>query len=124
MAFRLVTSLPLGSTTTQIEGAMPVYNYDCGECGTFTAMRPMTEYRSPCTCPTCGYSALRASLSAPSLAGMDSASRNPIASSRHGTTVVHPAGCGCCVRRMPFPSALSANGGRIFSSNGPPARNG
>ena len=85
--------------------------YDCHRCGTFTAMRPMAEFRGPCACPTCGCSAPRASLSAPSLVGMDSARRNLVASNERGAKAAHPAGCGCCVRRWPLPSALSSKGG-------------
>jgi putative FmdB family regulatory protein len=103
---------------------MPVYEYDCRECGTFKAMRPMAEFRGPGACPTCGRCAPRASLSAPSLVGMGSASRTLVASNERSAKVAHPTGCGCCVRRWPIPSALPSNGGRIFSSNGPPGRNG
>jgi putative FmdB family regulatory protein len=103
---------------------MPAYEYDCRECGTFTAMRLMAEFRGPCACPTCGCSAPRASLSAPRLVGVDSARGSLVGSNERGSKVAHPAGCGCCVRRLPLPSALSSNGGRIFSSNGPPGRKG
>ena len=103
---------------------MPVYEYVCRECGTFTALRPMAEFREPCACPTCGCSAPRASLSAPRLVGMGSAPRSLVASNEPGAKVAHPAGCGCCVRRWSLPSAVSSKGGRIFSSNGPPGRNG
>jgi putative FmdB family regulatory protein len=103
---------------------MPVYEYVCRECGTFTALRPMAEFREPCACPTCGCSAPRASLSASRLVGMGSAPRSLVASNEPGAKVAHPAGCGCCVRRWSLPSAVSSKGGRIFSSNGPPGRNG
>lgn len=109
---------------------MPVYDYDCDACGPFTALRPMAECRDPCVCAACGAAAPRAILSAPSLAGMDPARRRALASNERDATsqrpakAAHPAGCGCCVRRWPIPSALSSNGGRVFSSSGPPRRSG
>ena len=33
---------------------MPVYDYLCGRCGAFTAMRPMAECEQPNACPGCG----------------------------------------------------------------------
>lgn len=104
---------------------MPIYAYSCQVCGPFTAMRSMAEFRDPCTCPACGIGAPRASLSTPGIAGMDPTRRSALASNeRHAsnqrpTKAAHPAGCGCCVRRWPVPGALSSNGGRVFSSNGP-----
>ncbi|WP_431272474.1 hypothetical protein [Dankookia sp. P2] len=87
-------------------------------------MRPMAEFRDPCDCPTCGRGAPRASLSAPSLAGTGFTRRSLVASSERDATAAHAAGCGCCVRRWPLPSASLSKGARIFSSNGPPGRDG
>ena len=104
---------------------MPNYDYTCSACGPFTAMRPMAEFRDPCACPACGAGTSRAFLSAPAIACMDPTRRSAFASnerdasSRGPTKAAHPAGCGCCVRRSPIPSALSSNGGRVFSSSGP-----
>ena len=109
---------------------MPIYDYDCQVCGPFTAMRPMAEFRDPSACPSCGAGASRASLSAPGIPGMDPARRSTFASnernagSHRPTKAAHPAGCGCCVRRWPVPSALSSNSGRVFSSSGPLRRIG
>ncbi len=109
---------------------MPIYDYDCQVCGPFTAMRSMAEFRDPFACPSCGIGAPRAALSAPGIAGMDPTRRSALASnersasSQRPTKAAHPAGCGCCVRRWPIPSALSSNGGRVFSSSGPPRRSG
>ncbi|WP_267361750.1 MULTISPECIES: zinc ribbon domain-containing protein [unclassified Methylobacterium] len=104
---------------------MPIYDYACEACGPFTAMRPMAEFRDPCACPECRVGALRTFLSAPAIARMDPARRSALASnerdasSRGPTKAAHPAGCGCCMRRSPVLSALSSNGGRVFSSSGP-----
>jgi putative FmdB family regulatory protein len=84
---------------------MPVYEYACGDCGGFTAVRPMSQYREPQPCPGCGASAPRALLSAPAFSAMPAASRiahatnersahAPRASAEVGKR--HGAGCSCC----------------------------
>ena len=108
---------------------MPTYDYECGTCGPFTALRPMAAFRDPCACPACGIEALRASLSAPSIAGMDPGRRSASVMQEQRTSAprrastAHPAGCGCCVRRWPLGSAPSSTRGRIFSSGVPPRSN-
>ncbi|WP_425506162.1 FmdB family zinc ribbon protein [Sphingomonas aerophila] len=107
--------------------AMPLYDYDCTACGPFTALRPMALFRDPCDCPACGADAPRALLGAPALAGMDQTrrdppgSKEPHASSDRSPKAAHPAGCGCCARRSPFPGALASKG-RVFASSGPLGR--
>ena len=54
---------------------MPVYDYECGECGVFTALRPMAKCQEPLSCPDCGQPAPRAFLSAPALANMSAERR-------------------------------------------------
>ena len=109
---------------------MPTYEYDCQACGPFTAMRSMAQFRDPCACPACGIGASRTLLNAPAIAGMDLARRNALASneressSQRPTKPAHPAGCGCCARPSPLPSALFSKGGRVFSSSGPLRRSG
>ncbi|WP_128564286.1 FmdB family zinc ribbon protein [Methylobacterium crusticola] len=108
---------------------MPFYDYACEACGPFTVMRPMAQFRDPCACPDCGTGAWRTFLRAPAITGMDPTQRSALASnerdaSQRATTAPHPTGCGCCVRRWPIPSALSSNGGRVFSSSGPLRRSG
>jgi putative FmdB family regulatory protein len=49
---------------------MPVYDYLCGRCGAFTAMRPMAECEQPNACPGCGRAAERAFLTAPYFSAM------------------------------------------------------
>ncbi len=53
---------------------MPMYEYHCEECGDFSALRPMSEYREPMPCPLCNAAAVRV-ISAPSLAVMTSGNR-------------------------------------------------
>ena len=106
---------------------MPIYNYECEGCGPFTAMQPMARFQDPCACPECGAEASRTTLSAPAIASINPGGRiaheaiQPNANPRH-SSAAHPAGCGCCMRRLPLPGALSA-GGRVFTSHGPIRRN-
>lgn len=108
---------------------MPIYDYACEACGPFTAMRPMAQFRDPCACPECGAAAPRTILNAPAIAGGNPGGRiahaatDPSGTSQHRAAAAHPAGCGCCARRLPLPSALSA-GGRVFTSHGPVRRSG
>lgn len=49
---------------------MPMYDYNCAQCGDFREIRPMIEFRTPQACPVCGEASNRA-LSAPFLARGD-----------------------------------------------------
>jgi len=86
---------------------MPIYEYDCPECGDFTALRRMSEGSEPCPCPACGTPSRRVILSAPGLATMPGHLRSAHATneqSRHAPKTLgeyaaskrHPAGCSCC----------------------------
>ena len=52
---------------------MPTYEYDCTDCGAFSAVRPMVEFRDPQPCPKCAKAAPRVTLTVPALHGMFSA---------------------------------------------------
>ena len=58
---------------------MPIYDYECKECGVFTALRPMSECREPLACPDCNKMAERVLLSMPAIAGMDAVTRKAAA---------------------------------------------
>jgi putative FmdB family regulatory protein len=83
---------------------MPVYDYDCHECGVFTALRPIAQCKSAMECPNCGQDARRAFISAPALASMSSERRKAHAinekssheprASRAGSP--HGGRCSCC----------------------------
>ena len=80
---------------------MPVYDYLCGACGPFTALRPMAEFQAPHACAGCGVPARRAILTAPSLSAMDGGRRNAFATNERSANAPtkakrHPASCGCC----------------------------
>lgn len=53
---------------------MPMYDYHCDHCGPFSALRPMSEYRDPMSCPSCGDAARRV-ITAPNLACMSASNR-------------------------------------------------
>lgn len=103
---------------------MPIYDYACDLCGPFTAMRPMAQFQAPCACPECGAEAARTVLSAPAIIGGNAGGRSVFAATETITPPSrpasggHPAGCGCCVRRLPLPGAL-AGSGRVFMAHGP-----
>ncbi len=85
---------------------MPVYDYECQDCGPFAAMRPMAEYELPMDCPVCGTSAPRAFLTAPRLAVLSSEQRTahatnersahePLTSGQLADNGKHVCGAGC-----------------------------
>ena len=49
---------------------MPLYDYECEECGPFTELRSMSRSSDPMPCPACGNAAPR-TLTAPFIADMD-----------------------------------------------------
>ncbi len=49
---------------------MPLYDYDCHECGPFTGWGSMSRSSEPMACPNCGKAAPRI-LTAPFIADMD-----------------------------------------------------
>ncbi len=85
---------------------MPVYEYDCPDCGDFTALKPLSGFREPEPCPACGIPAPRILLSAPGLPLLSSETRSrhainersaheprqSSAAERSG----HGSGCACC----------------------------
>jgi len=80
---------------------MPEYDYLCPDCGPFTAIRPMAEFKAPQPCGGCGANAPRAILTAPALSAMDGARRNAFATNERSAnaptrSTSHPSGCGCC----------------------------
>ena len=107
---------------------MPVYDYECGSCGVFTEMRPMSQSDQPCDCPECGSESPRVFMAMPALFGMEGTKRKAHAineESRHRPKTRdelaakrHPAGCGCCggpKKRGVF----RADGAKTFPSSRP-----
>lgn len=106
---------------------MPVYEYQCRECGPFAALRPMAEYADPQPCPDCAGSSPRVMLTAPAMAGMDPARRTAFATnerSQHAPksskSLGHGAGCSCCSSSKPSRKTLyRPDGSKSFPSARP-----
>ncbi len=87
---------------------MPLYDYLCGDCGPFDALRPMALSAEPEPCPGCGASAPRVILTAPALACVSAGRRNAIETNEKSRErpmntgefaakqARHRAGCACC----------------------------
>ena len=54
---------------------MPIYEYECQDCGVFESMMPMSAFADPCACPNCGQSAQRVLNSVPFISTMSSGAR-------------------------------------------------
>ena len=52
---------------------MPIYDYACGGCGEFSALRPLAQWRDPADCPQCGASSERIVGGAPAISALSSA---------------------------------------------------
>ena len=107
---------------------MPVYDYLCGDCGSFTEMRPMAECERPFECPSCGHDAPRAYLTAPRLSGMSAERRLAHATnerSAHAPSTLtgmdkgHGAGCSCCSGKSSRMTRRGKNGSKSFPSSRP-----
>ncbi|MDT2024564.1 zinc ribbon domain-containing protein [Methylocella sp. CPCC 101449] len=110
---------------------MPVYEYLCTQCGSFTEIRPMVLSADPCDCPSCGVASERAILTAPQVLGMDAARRGAFATnerSRHEPKLSghsetagkkHRAGCACCSGQRQSKAVFRADGGKSFPSERP-----
>lgn len=79
---------------------MPVYDYDCPQCGPFEALVPMSRCADPCACPACASSAPRVLLTAPGIATMDSTRRTAHGVNERASDTPrrssHGPSCSCC----------------------------
>jgi putative FmdB family regulatory protein len=104
---------------------MPTYEYECIECGGFTAMRPMTQCREPAACPGCGTLAPRVLATAPAFAGMPAAARqahaiNERSANEPRSLAKHGVGCSCCSGGDKKNSAvMGADGAKAFPNKRP-----
>lgn len=55
---------------------MPIYEYECEDCGIFKSMAPMSAYKDPCACTECGKTSPRVLNSVPFLSTLDAGVRN------------------------------------------------
>ena len=103
---------------------MPAYEHDCMQCGSFTALCPMSARNEPKFCPACGEAAPRVILTAPAITGMPAASRtahatNERAANEPKTSSVHAQGCACCSGRRETDSTRAAGGLKTFPGRRP-----
>jgi putative FmdB family regulatory protein len=104
---------------------MPVYDYECEECGVFTAFRPMSEYKSPLACPGCGRDTARVFLAVPAIAGMDPGKRKAMAVNERSsheprsTGRSHGPGCSCCSNKAKTAATKSPGGAKGFPTKRP-----
>lgn len=113
---------------------MPLYEYECLDCGPFTEIRPMAESAQPCACPDCGADAPRAYLTPPMMAcvgtdtriAMDTNERAKNAPMSVGdyaakqASARHRSGCSCCApRKKKSPTAKTPSGAKTFPSKRP-----
>lgn len=78
---------------------MPIYDFNCGDCGEFRAMLPISRRHDPIACPDCSRTAVRL-VTAPHLATMSPMVRKASAineRSRHEPRIrdSHSCGSGC-----------------------------
>jgi len=81
---------------------MPIYEYDCAECGGFCELRALDEHSQPAPCPRCGALVARA-ISAPRLAVLSATQRRAHTTNersaheprRSGAAHRHGPACGC-----------------------------
>jgi putative FmdB family regulatory protein len=108
---------------------MPTYDYACGGCGGFDAIRTLADRNEPAACPDCGSPSPRVFASAPRLALLDGGTRRAMDTNeraRHEprrsgdyARLKHPAGCGCCSVGGRKATVTGANGNKAFPSKRP-----
>ncbi len=106
---------------------MPVYDYECAECGVFTALRPMADYDKPCDCPDCGTVSSRVMLSVPYVSGVSKATRVAHETNERSadsptrlSKVGHGSNCSCCSgRKLSSKTRKGADGSKSFPAARP-----
>lgn len=104
---------------------MPVYEYQCVDCGTFEEMMPISQFQDPCDCPGCGVSAPRVLITMPRLAAVSSTLRRAHETNERSADTpkrsAHGPGCGCCGSSAKKPSKTlhHPNGTKSFPSKRP-----
>jgi len=73
---------------------MPVYEYDCGQCGPFSKWRSLAECSLPAECPACGVSAVKL-FPVVNLRAMSSSNRLAWARNEQSAHAPHACGAGC-----------------------------
>jgi putative FmdB family regulatory protein len=106
---------------------MPTYDYACGACGGFTALRSMAARNDPIECPDCGAPAERVVAMA-MLTTLDGVARSALdvnERSRHAPVSVdeyrarHRPGCSCCSGGAKSRASVSPTGAKSFPGRRP-----
>ncbi len=100
---------------------MPTYDYECGGCGGFDALRSVSQRDLPAACPDCAGASPRVLSGAPRLSLMSDGTRRAIAVNERAShepkrsgdyaRLKHPSGCGCC-------STAGKRGATVTAPNG------
>jgi len=106
---------------------MPTYDYRCGGCGEFSALRPLAQWQDPADCPVCGAPAPRIVGRAPAVGALSSAfNRARAANERNAheprsTRTGHGMNCGCCGggKRSAGRTRTTADGSKAFAGARP-----
>jgi putative FmdB family regulatory protein len=107
---------------------MPVYDYLCHDCGSFTDMRPMAECDEPGDCPKCASASPRAILHAPNFLCMPAEQRKAHATNERSVhapktlkeyKASHGPGCGCCSGKPSRLVAKTKSGAKSFPTARP-----
>jgi putative FmdB family regulatory protein len=80
---------------------MPLYEYECANCGPFESMERMSDCAKPQECPVCDTLSSRVMLTAPSVSFVTQNIRighakNERSADSPKRTSTHGPGCGCC----------------------------
>lgn len=81
---------------------MPVYEYNCAQCGTFSELRALGERSAPAECPVCGELAPKI-FSRVNLGAMTSTNRKAWERNERSAHAPHVCGSGCAHDRITKP---------------------
>ncbi|WP_425093611.1 FmdB family zinc ribbon protein [Tropicimonas sp. S265A] len=104
---------------------MPVYDYLCEDCGPFTALTPISNYKDPCDCPFCAAESPRVMLNVPRLAMMSQTTRHAHATNERSADSpkrsAHGPGCSCCsgASKAPSKTLHHSDGSKSFPTKRP-----
>lgn len=105
---------------------MPIYEYECTECGEFDAFQSLALFRSPAACPECAVLSPRIIGSAPALSALSQAVHRAHAMNERSaqaprsTQSGHGMSCGCCSgKARPGKTRKTADGGKTFAGARP-----
>jgi putative FmdB family regulatory protein len=105
---------------------MPLYEYACGECGVFDALRPLSRFQEAADCPHCGEKAGRVIATAPALSALSHAMRTAHNVNERSANVpkrsggAHGLSCACCTGSTKSgKNRVSTDGGKSFAGARP-----